>query len=78
MVPEKALHVAQIQEAKTKAPVPLILRQPQQPLGNLGVLRIELGLIAITAFAQTKRLARQTDTQTFLLDRPSGDRASAR
>ncbi len=41
MVPEKFLYVAQKQEAKTKAPVPLILRQPKQQLGDLSVLRIE-------------------------------------
>ena len=38
MIPAIALHVAQIQEAKTESPVALVLCESQQPLGNLGVL----------------------------------------
>ncbi len=78
MVPEKTLNVTQIQRAKTKAPVPLVLRQPQQPLGDLGILRIELRLITISTFAHTKRLAGQTDAQAFPRDRPLGHLAPAR
>ena len=58
--------------------MPLVLRQSQQPLGTLGIFRIELGLIAISPFAHAKGLGRQPDAQTTSLDRPSGHLASAR
>ncbi len=78
MPPEKALHVTQTQETKAKAPVPLVLRQLQQPLGNLSVLSIELELIAIAILTKTSYPTRQTDTQALLLDRPPSHLESAR
>jgi hypothetical protein len=78
MVKAKAFQVTQLQEAKTKALVPLILRRPQKPLGDPGVLSIEFGPIAISALNQAKCFARQTDAQTSFLNRPSGYLASAR
>ncbi len=78
MVVAKTFDVTQMQEAKATTPVPLALRQPQQPLGDLGVLSIELGLIATSALTQPKYLTRQTDNQPLLFNCPSGHLASAR
>jgi hypothetical protein len=77
MVIAKTFCVTQIQEAETKAPVPSILRQPQQPRGDLGVRCIELGLIVISTLAQSERLASQADAQTSFLNRSSDHLVSA-
>ena len=62
VVPGKALDVAQIIPAQTKAPVPLVMRQPDQPVGNLGVLIRQLRLVTVTGLADRKGRAGQTDT----------------
>ncbi len=61
VVPFEALHVAQIQEAQPEAPVPLVVRQPYQPVGNKDVFSVQLGLVAVAGLANDKCLARQLD-----------------
>ena len=45
MVPLEASDVAQIQEAQTKAPATIVIRQAQQPLRNLIVLDAALSFV---------------------------------
>ena len=47
VVPFEALDVAQIQVTQAKAPVAMVVRQPQQPVGHFGILSIELALVAV-------------------------------
>ncbi len=68
MVPAVTLHVAQIQEAQPKAPVPLVIRQANQPGGNTVVLRVQLGSVAVAALAQPKCLTGLPNAQTPFLD----------
>lgn len=59
VVPFEALHVAQVQEAQSKAPVALVICQPYQPVRDHAVLGIELGLVAIAGLTDVKCLACQ-------------------
>ncbi len=61
VVPFVALHVAQVQEAQSKAPVALVVRQPYQPVGDDAVLCVQLGLVAVAGLADAKCLAGQSD-----------------
>ena len=61
VVPFKAFHVTQEQEAQTESPVALVVRQPYQPVGNDVVFRIQLGFVAVTGLADANRLAGQVD-----------------
>jgi hypothetical protein len=61
VVPLEALHVEQVQEAQSEAPVPVVVRQPYQPVGNDTGFRVELGLVAIACLADAKCLACQSD-----------------
>ena len=56
MVPLKTLHVAQMPVAKPEPPVPVFVRQPDQPLGYQQVLGVQLRAIAVGALAQPERL----------------------
>ena len=47
----KAFDVAQIQVAKHKTPVAVVVCQPQQPVGYLLVFGVLLGFIPITGLA---------------------------
>ena len=49
MVPFEALDVTQIQIAKTKTPVAMVVGQPNQPIGYFIVLSIALALVAIAS-----------------------------
>ena len=55
VVPAKALHIAQIQKAKAKAPGAPIAGQLHKPFRNLCVLVTELALISIATFADAER-----------------------
>lgn len=61
VVPFEAFDVAQVQEAQTEAPVALVVRQPDQPVSNDAVFRVQLGLVAVAGLANAKCLAGQTD-----------------
>lgn len=51
VIPWLALHVAQEQVAQSKAPIPVCVGQPFQPVGNGGVLRLPICLIAIAGLS---------------------------
>ena len=56
MVPDKVFDVAQVQVAQPKAPGAIIVCQSNEPVGDLVVFSVELGLVAITGLADAKRL----------------------
>ena len=56
MVPFEILDVAQIQVTQAKAPVAMVVRQPQQKVGYSGILSIEFALVAIARLTDTKCL----------------------
>ena len=58
VVPLVALDVAQVQVAQAKAPVAVVVRQAQQPVSDLLILDIVLGLVPIARLAHAKYLAR--------------------
>ena len=78
VVPLQALHVAQIQKAQPKAPCLAISRHSNQPIRDLGVLIVELTLIAIAGLADLKRAASQCDADTLGLDCLHGHLSSLR
>src|SRR5476651_118387 len=78
VVPLKALHVAQIQEAQAEAPIALIGRQTDQPVCNDFVLGIELGLVAKTRLADAKGQTSQTDRCAPLVNHPARHLAALR
>ena len=57
VIPSEASNIAQVQEAKAKAPIAVVVRQAQQPLGDLIVLNVATSHIAIAGLADLKRLA---------------------
>ena len=73
VIPSVALHVSQVQEAQAEPPVAIVLCEADQPIGDLGVLRLQLGLVAIAAFTDPERHAGQRDRQPLLGDRSSGN-----
>lgn len=57
VVPVVAFHVAQEQVAQTKAPVTLIRRQPDQPIGNLGIFIAQPRLVTVKGLADAQIFA---------------------
>ena len=55
VVPFKPFDITQIQVAKAKAPVAMVICYPNQPSGHLIVLSIELTLVAVARLADAKR-----------------------
>ena len=49
MIPSVTFDVAQIQEAQTESPVPLIVRQTDQPFGDTVVLSVQLRPVAVAS-----------------------------
>ena len=68
MVTAKALHITQVQKTQTKAPVPVVMRQSDQPIGNLGVLIAELGLVAVAGLADAEHCTGQADAHTLFVN----------
>src|SRR5471032_1317546 len=68
VVPLKALHIAQIQEAQAEAPVALIGGQTDQPVCDDLVLGVKLGLVTEAGLADAKRQASQADRCAPLVD----------
>jgi hypothetical protein len=66
VVPAIALHVAQIQKAQAKGPVPLVSSQPLQPVGDLFVLITQHWAVAITRLADLERATGQSTTHPML------------
>lgn len=56
VVPWKASHIAQVQEAKAKAPVAIVVGHARQPLGDCIVLNVAASHVAIAGLADLKRL----------------------
>lgn len=61
VIPTRAFHVAQVQEAQAKAPVALPLRQSQQPLRYLIIFITEFRFVAITTFADKEGSTSRSD-----------------
>src|SRR5690606_17835829 len=78
VVPAKAFHVAQIQEAQAKTPVALVVCQTNEPIGNFRVFGIKLWPVAIARLADAECRAYQSDANPALLDRLNRHLAPAR
>lgn len=61
VIPGEVTHIAQVQEAQSKAPVAVVVGQAQQPLGNLIVLDVAPGLVAVAGLADLEGLASRPD-----------------
>ena len=72
MVPFEVLDVAKVQIAKTKAPVPVVIRKANQPIHNQLILSIILSFIAIARLANSKGFVRQTNGGCFISDCHAG------
>ena len=71
-VPAVAFDVTQVQKAQAKTPVALVVGEPDQPLGDLGVFLSQLGLVAVAGLADAKRLAGQANADTTIRNRGHG------
>ena len=78
MISYIAPQIVQIQEAQTKAPIPTVLSQANQPVGNHIILSTALGLISVARFTDLKCFTGQLDGDAFLLYRSLGHLAAAR
>lgn len=78
MAPAETLHVAQIQLAQAKAPIAVVIRQADQPVGNFFILSVLLGLAALAGLADPKCWAGHCDGDTALLNCVLGHLVSAR
>jgi hypothetical protein len=74
----KALDIAQVEITESEAPVAVVVRQSQQPVGYLLVLSVLLGFVLITDLAHREDLAGQSHRYTPLNYRPPGHITSAR
>ena len=54
VVPFKALNITQVEITKPKAPVAVVIRQPQQPIRYLLVLSALLGVVPVTGLSIDK------------------------
>src|SRR5690554_7771013 len=68
VIPAVALDVAQEQEAQAESPVALIRGQPDQPVGNLGILIAQQPLITVAGFADAIGLAGEPDADAPFRD----------
>lgn len=73
VVPAKAQRVAKVQVAQPKAPVGLLLGQPNQPISDHGIVARELGLVAVTGLADADRRASHPNADVTLGHRRFGN-----
>jgi hypothetical protein len=66
VIPFEAFHIAQIQETQAKAPIAVVVCQPHQSTGHLGVVSYELALVAVARLTDAKRLARHSFTRDII------------
>src|SRR5690606_29890771 len=78
VVPAKAPDIAQVKKAQPKAPVAMVVRQTQQPVGDLLVLGIRLGNVPIAGLAYPKCRACQANRNAAFLHGALGHLAAAR
>lgn len=62
VVPGKTLDVMQIISAQTETPVLLIMRQPDQPIGNFRVFIRQYRLVAVACLTDAEGRAGQANT----------------
>lgn len=60
VIPAMTFHVAQVQEAQAELPVALVVRKPNQVVGDLGIFRGPPRLVAIPLFIMKKPMATRT------------------
>ncbi|KRB98174.1 hypothetical protein ASE26_24980 [Duganella sp. Root198D2] len=78
LVPGEALYVALEQEAQTEAPVALVVRQANQPIGYGLIFSIELGLITVASLADAEGHTGTLDSHAAGFDVVAGHLTSAR
>ena len=64
--------------AQAKAPAAVVVREADQPVGNLHVLGVKLGLVAVTRLTDGEHRACQPDSHAALLPHFFGHLAPAR
>jgi len=78
MVPFKPFDITQIQVAKAKAPIAMVIGQSDQPIGHLIVLSIELTLEAVARLAGAERHKGNPYANASICDHLLGHLPSAR
>ena len=78
VVPSKASDVAQVQVAQPKAPVAVVVRQADQPIGDLLVFGVALGFVAVAGLADGEDVAGQPYADATLSHYFFGHLAAAR
>ena len=63
VVPDQPLDVAQVQKARTKAPVGPPVCQADQPIGDPLIVFAQLGPVAVAGLADAERLTGQANAQ---------------
>ena len=76
-VPAEVLHVAQVKVAQAKTLAVFVVREPHKPVGNLLVLSVELGLVAVAGLTDGKNCACQPNSHAALLNHLFGHLAPA-
>ncbi len=71
VIPSVALHVSEIQEPKPEQPIAIVLFEANQPVGDLGAIRLQLGLVAIVTLTGLARRTGHSDRHRLLGDRSS-------
>ena len=69
MVPLESLEVSQVQIAKAKAPIAVVVGQFDQPGCNRFIIWIELTFVAVARLADPKGLASHSDTDPLAQNR---------
>src|SRR5574340_1429381 len=78
VVPAEPLHIAQVQEAQTEAPVLLVVGQPHKPVGNHRILVRQRWLVAVTGLADGEIGTGLPNARAPGFHRPSGHLSAQR
>lgn len=69
VIPAKAFHIAQVQKTQTKAPITVVLSQPNQPVGNLSIFIAEIAFIGKAGFTEAKHPTGHLNTDALAHNR---------
>jgi hypothetical protein len=61
VIERQALNIAQIQEAQSKAPVTVVVRQPLQPILDQEIVIIPFGLVSVAELTDIENTAGHSD-----------------
>lgn len=66
MIPAKSLYVTQPQKTQSESPVAMVVRQPDQPVGDFCIFVVELGFITVAVLADGHDVASQPNRNSFV------------